>query len=81
MSTKEITITTKNGNILGVLVVRRIECKIKRQGFLTIEKHFFKKFYVQYGIGTSGQGDTLKAAISDFQKNWIDFCNSRFQGV
>lgn len=75
MSTKQITVYTKEGNTLILIAVRQVRREKRMvKPFLFQETGIIiKKVSVQYGIGTSGHGDTLKAAISDFQKNWAEF--------
>lgn len=79
MSSKEITITTAEGNTLSLVAVRQIHFKsqFKPGSFLIVGKTRTKKVSVQYGIGVGGEGATLKEAVADFRKNWTFFCDNR----
>jgi hypothetical protein len=79
MSFKEITITTQEGSTLclGVSRLVRHEKKMVKPFLFQDTGVIFKKVSVQYGVGVSGEGATLKEAVADFRNNWSFFCNNR----
>ena len=59
---------------LNIQVERCVRKEKVYKGFLAIETgRYIKKVVVQYGIGVSGVGATLKEAVADFRDNWASF--------
>ena len=80
MSFKRIDITTSEGNELTLIDCRQVRHRAHRVGgpmSLGNVIGWTKAVVVQYGIGVSGNGCTLKEALANFRSNWSEFCASR----
>lgn len=82
MSCKRIDITTSEGNDPTLIACRQVRHRAHRVGSpMSLGKVVgwtkTKAVVVQYGIGVSGNGCTLKEALANFRSNWSEFCASR----
>ena len=75
MSLRNITVTTSSNNVLELLACRQVQITREYKGFLAVPGTARRRVdvMVQYGMGVTGNGRTLKEAVADFQRNWTAF--------